>query len=177
MKATSTSGAHFVALLLGTAVISACGTTRTFVDYSRGSLYSTETAGNVPYVEIGPVAASQRGFFWENCYTLAEKAVEQVRADAAARGANNVIAVRWLNHADGSYTETPICTTGWGWFAAFIAPGFGPWVKATELQGRLVRSDETHLARLREGNGRIAASPPPAAANAAEQAAPAAASY
>ncbi len=126
-----------------------CSTTRTFVDYSRGALYSTETVGNVPFVEVGPASASQRGFFWNSCWEMAEKAVAKLRASAEQYGANNVSAVRWLNYADGTYTETPICTTGWGWFSAALVGGFMPWVKVTEVKGHLVFADETQLARYR----------------------------
>lgn len=137
------------AMVAVAALAAGCGTTRTFVDYSRGSLYSTETAGNVPYVEVGPVTASQRGFFWEPCWQMAEDAVAELQAEAVRRGANNVVAVQWLNHSDGTYTETPVCTTGWGWFTAAFVGGFAPWVKATEVKGRLVNADEASLARLR----------------------------
>lgn len=138
------------AMVVAVAALAAgCGTTRTFVDYSRSSLYSTETVGNVPYVEVGPVTAAQRGFFWEPCWRMAEEAVAELQAEAVRRGANNVVAVQWLNHADGTYTETPVCTTGWGWFTAAFVGGFAPWVKAIEVKGRLVNADEGSLARLR----------------------------
>lgn len=127
----------------------ACGTTRTFVDYNRAGLYSTDTVGNVPYVEVGPALASERGFFWEGCEAMAERAVEKLQRSAEQRGANSVTSVRWLNHADGSYGERPTCTTGWGWFAAAGVGGFMPWVKAAELEGQLVYTQDTSLARLR----------------------------
>lgn len=157
MKSNISKQAGVAVLLCGAVGLSGCSTTRTFVDYSKASLYSTETVGNVPYVEIGPATASQRGFFWNSCAELSEKAVVKLRDVAEERGANNVIAVRWLNHADGSYTETPICTTGWGWFTAGVFPGFGPWVKVTELQGRLVHADESTLTRLKQGRSQFAA--------------------
>lgn len=141
-------------LLLTAALTAGCSTTRTFVDYSRSALYSTETAGNVPYVEIGPAVASQRGFVWDDCWALAEKAVDQLRVAAEQRGANGVMAVRWLNHADGTLSDAPMCTTGWGWFVPLIAPGFGPWVKATEVRGRLVRAEDGSLAGLRKAVSR-----------------------
>ena len=132
------------------AVAAGCSTTQTFVDYSSSALYSTETVGNVPYVEVGPASASQRGFFWENCETLAAGAVTKLKQEGEHRGATAVSSVRWLNQADGTYTEKPICTTGWGWLLAPPVLGaFFPWVKMTEVQGRLVGADETSLARLR----------------------------
>lgn len=132
----------------------ACGTTRTFVDYNRGGLYSADSVGNVPYVEVGPALASERGFFWESCEVMAERAVGKLRETADQRGANSVTGVRWLNHADGTYSERPTCTTGWGWFAAVGVGGFMPWVKATEIEGRLVYTDEAQLGALRGEVGR-----------------------
>lgn len=130
-------------------LVAACGTTRTFVDYNRAGLYSTDTVGNVPYVEVGPALASERGFFWEGCEAMAARAVEKLRLAADQRGANSVTGVRWLNQADGTYSERPTCTTGWGWFAVVGVGGFMPWVKATELEGQLVYAQDANLARLR----------------------------
>ena len=100
-----------------------CATHQTFVDYSGSAMYSTDNVGNVPYVEVGPAAASERGFFWEGCQAMAGEAVAQLKQVRDSYGATAVSTVRWLNHADGSYTEKPICTTGWGW--ALLPPVIG----------------------------------------------------
>lgn len=139
------------AAIVAAAVLAAgCSTTQSFVDYSRGTLYSTETVGNVPYVEVGPVSASARGFFWESCGAMAEEAVTQLKAEGEVHGGNTVSAVRWLNHADGTYSEEPTCTTGWGW--GLMPPVIGffmPWIKATEVKGRLVYIDDSKLVPYR----------------------------
>jgi hypothetical protein len=146
----SKTGLALASVLTTVLVASGCSTTRTFVDYNQGALYSTESVGNVPYVEVGPASASERGFFWESCSDLAKQAVSKLGTARQERGASHVSSVRWRNHADGTYTDAPVCTTGWGWFTAALVGGFGPWVKAAEVQGRLVLADEPDLSRLNQ---------------------------
>lgn len=139
-------------------LLAGCSTSPTFVNYDERGMYSTQSAGNVPYVEIGPVAATERGFLWERCRDLAESAAEKLHARGERHGATHVIDVRWLNHADGTFSEQPVCTTGWGWLAAAGVGGLAPWVKVAEVHGSLATVEGADLAGARdEGESRAAA--------------------
>ena len=49
--------------IVGAGLVAAgCSTTSSYTDYDERALYSGGTAGNLPYVEIGPAQASARGF-------------------------------------------------------------------------------------------------------------------
>ncbi|MFV8836692.1 hypothetical protein ACNSTU_17160 [Aquisalimonas sp. APHAB1-3] len=126
-------------------ILAGCTTTDTFVDYSDHQLYSTQSVGNAPYLEIGPVTAQQRGFVWESCSDMADEAAKELLAQGEEFGATHVMDVRWLDHADGSFSERPVCTTGWGWFAAAGVGGLSPWAKVTEIHGSLATVDPDAL--------------------------------
>lgn len=137
-------GSVFASMLLA-----GCSTTNTYVDYNQKGLYSGSVAGNVPFVEVGQKTVTARGFVWESCSDITSRVAGQLNAAAHAQGANRVIDIQWLNHADGDYVAQPICTTAWGWFAAAGVGGLGPWVKMVEARGNMVFADDAPLNALR----------------------------
>ena len=129
------------ALVLSLVAVSGCTTSTHFVDYQEQNLYSGDQAGGMNFVEIGPATASAKGYVWESCESLQEEALQALRKKVDGHGANTVLDVRWVNHSEGSLDDTPLCTTGWGWFAGAGVAGLGPWVKATEVRGKLAYMD------------------------------------
>jgi len=132
-------------------VAAGCSTSTSFVNYSENNLYSSDNTGNMPYVEVGPVHARESGFIWQSCDALIEGALEQAREEAEDHAANALIGVRWLNHAEGTWHDTPRCTTQWGWFAAAGVGGLAPWVKVAEFEGRLAYVEEGMMDKVLEG--------------------------
>ncbi|MCC3752022.1 MAG: hypothetical protein LLP51_11585 [Halorhodospira halophila] len=139
--------------IVGAGVVAAgCSTTSSYTDYDERAFYSGGTAGNLPYVEIGPVEASARGFAWTSCDALVDQVADELAEQAAEKGGNALINVRWTNLDDGSTTAEPICTTGWGWFALAGVGGLHPWVRGTEARAVVVFADDE---RLEELGGRV----------------------
>ncbi len=137
---------------VGVAIVAAgCSTQTSFLNYSEHNLYSSANAGNMPYVEIGPVTARESGFVWESCAQLFAGALEQASENAERHGANALIGIRWLNHAEGTWHDTPRCTTQWGWFAAAGVGGLAPWVKVAEFEGKLAFFDEQMIDNMKAG--------------------------
>lgn len=134
-----------------TLVAAGCSTNTSFVNYSEKNLYSSDNTGNMQYVEVGPVHARESGFIWESCDVLIEGALEQARAEAENHAANALIGVRWLNHGEGTWHDTPRCTTQWGWFAAAGVGGLAPWVKVAEFEGRLAYVEEGMMEQVLQG--------------------------
>jgi len=132
-------------------IAAGCSTSTSFVNYSENSLYSSDNTGNMPYVEVGPVHARETGHLWESCDALIEGALEQAREEAESHAANALIGVRWLNHAEGTWHDTPRCTTQWGWFAAMGVGGLAPWVKIAEFEGQLAYVEEGMMKQVMEG--------------------------
>lgn len=128
-------------LVLSVVAVSGCTTSTQFVDYKQQRLYSGETMGGMNYVEIGPAVGRARGYVWESCDKIQQEALEELRDETQQHGANSVFDVRWVNHAEGSLDETPLCTTRWGWFVGFGVAGLAPWVKVTEVRGKLAYVD------------------------------------
>ena len=120
---------------------SGCATSVHNVDYAEQRLYSGESAGNVPFVEKGRAHSRQYGPVWESCDQLVDRAVADLRDQADTANADTVKSVRWVNHASGERGATPLCTTRWGWFAALGVGGLHPWVRVTEVEGRLIQQD------------------------------------
>lgn len=131
----------FSLLALSVAGLSGCTTSTQFVDYQEQRLYSGANAGGMDYVEIGPATASSAGYVWDDCDSLQQEALQALRDEADQHGANTIFDVRWVNHADGTLDDTPLCTTRWGWFVGFGVAGLGPWVKVTEVRGKLAYMD------------------------------------
>ncbi len=134
-----------LAVLAGGGLLAGCTTTTSFTEYDERALYSTSTAGNIEYVEIGPVTASARGTVFAPCDRLVGEVADDLAGQAADHGGNALINVRWINLDDGSHTPTPICTTGWGWFAVFGVGGLAPWVKGARAEGVVVYVDQERL--------------------------------
>lgn len=130
------------ALVAPLMVLAGCTTSTNYVDYKERALYSSNTVGGMEYVEVGPVVSKSAGFIWESCEKLQAEALDELHQKRAERGANSVFDVRWVNHSEGTLSDTPICTTGWGWFVPGLLPGFGPWVKATEVRGKMAYINE-----------------------------------
>mgnify|MGYP000680411885 CR=1 FL=1 len=136
-----TSPRSLSALVLSVVAVSGCTTSTQFVDYQEQRLYSGDNAGGMNYLEIGPATASSSGYVWESCEAIQQDALQALRKEADQHGANTVFDVRWVNHSEGTTGDTPLCTTGWGWFAGFGLTGLGPWVKVTEVRGKLAYMD------------------------------------
>lgn len=125
-----------------------CTTSSGFTQYDERAFYSSDTAGNLPYVEIGPVEASTRAGFWRSCDEMVDGVADEIAEQAADMGGNALINVRWINLDDGSESTKPICTTGWGWFALGGIGGFAPWTKGTRAEAVVVFADEEALEGL-----------------------------
>lgn len=136
-----TSPRSLSALILSVVAVSGCTTSTQFVDYQEQRLYSGDNAGGMDYVEIGPATASSSGYVWESCEAIQQEALQTLRNEADQHGANTVFDVHWVNHSEGAVGDTPLCTTRWGWFAGFGVAGLGPWVKVTEVRGKLAYMD------------------------------------
>jgi|GEM_PF-3003786 len=128
-----------------------CSTHTTFVDYGERGMYSSDNTGNMPYIEVGPVTGKASGYVWDNCDALIAEALDEARMAAEENAANAMIGVRWVNHAEGTFHDTPMCTTRWGWFTLAGVGGLHPWVKVAEFEGRLVYADSEALNKVRGG--------------------------
>ncbi|TVP61072.1 MAG: hypothetical protein EA349_00640 [Halomonadaceae bacterium] len=152
---TTTNKQHPIKGLLAVAGIGllavGCSTHTPFVDYSDRSIYASDNTGNIPYVEVGPVTGSAYGYAWNDCSALIKEVLDEARTTAREHAANGMIGVRWRNHAEGTWHETPRCTTRWGWFAAAGVGGLHPWVKIAQFEGRLVYADGDALDKVRSG--------------------------
>ena len=125
-----------------------CSTHTPFIDYSERGVYASDNTGNIPYIEVGPVTETAYGFAWDSCDDLIEEALDSAGDRAMANGANAMVGVRWRNHGEGNWHNTPQCTTRWGYFAALGVGGLHPWVKVAELEGRLVYADGDALEQI-----------------------------
>lgn len=159
-----TSPRSLAVLVLSVVAMGGCTTSTQFVDYQEQRLYSGDSAGGMTYVEIGPATASSSGNVWDSCEAIQQEALQALRNEADQHGANTVLDVRWVNHSEGTVDETPLCTTRWGWFAGFGVAGLGPWVKVTEVRGKLAYMDaaardelnasaDSYQAQLKEQDG------------------------
>lgn len=129
-------------------LVAGCTTSSGFTEYDERAMYSSDTAGNLPYVEIGPVTASERAPFYRSCDRMVRNVADDLSEQATDMGGNALINVRWINLDDGSASSSPICTTGWGWFAAAGIGGFAPWVKGTRAEAIVVYAEEDALDSL-----------------------------
>lgn len=144
------------AVLVPALILGGCTTSTNFVNYKQRALYSSDTVGGMEYVEVGPAVSKASGYIWDSCDELQQRALAGLREEREALGANSVFDVRWVNHAEGTLSDTPICTTGWGWFVGFVAPGFGPWVKVTEVRGKMAFVSEDNRAAISAGSEKLA---------------------
>ena len=134
-------------LVLASALAGGCATSVHDVDYAEQRFYSGDSAGNMPFVEMGRAHSRQYGPVWETCDQLVNRAVADLRDQAETAKADTIKSVRWANHASGERGATPMCTTRWGWFAALGVGGLHPWVRIAEVEGRLVQQYSDSLAK------------------------------
>lgn len=137
-------------VLMAAGVMAGCSTGSSFVEYDERQMYSGETAGNIEFVEIGPVAAETSGFAWTGCNAMTSEVANDLREAAREVGGNAVINVRWVNFDSGLMVRSPVCTTGWGWFALAGVGGLHPWVKNAAAEGIAVYVDEGQISDLRD---------------------------
>lgn len=76
------------------------------------------------YVELGRVTAPINGFIWESCESLADDGLNLLIQHSKNMGGNTVIGV-----------QISECQTQYGWFALYILPGLGPWVRGVKVEG------------------------------------------
>jgi hypothetical protein len=152
----SARGLMVSAVLGSVALTAGCSTSSHFVDYRANNMFSSDSVGPVPFVEVGPVQVRKNGPIWKGCDQLMQEATKSVRNQADLHGANAMIGARWVNHAEGTLDEAPVCTTRWGWFAVAGVGGLGPWVRSAELQGKLVFADSVTLNGLQGQANRYA---------------------
>lgn len=124
------------------AFLAGCGTTGGFTQYDRHGLYSSDTAGNLPYVEIGPTRASTRNFFWTACDEMVEEVAIDLAEQTAAQGGNALINVRWRSVGSDEMLAVPHCDTGWGWAALGGVGLLHPWTKSAYAEGVMVYIDQ-----------------------------------
>ncbi|SFC05664.1 hypothetical protein SAMN05660443_1356 [Marinospirillum celere] len=125
-----------------TAFLAGCGTTGGFTQYDRHGLYSSDTAGNLPYVEIGPAQASTRSFFWTSCDEMVEEVAIDLAEQTAALGGNAMINLRWRSVGSDEMLSVPHCDTGWGWAALGGVGLLHPWTKSAYAEGVMVYIDQ-----------------------------------
>lgn len=137
-------------VLMAAGVMAGCSTGSSFVEYDERHMYSGETAGNIEFVEIGPVSAETSGFAWAGCDAMTSEVADDLREAAREVGGNAVINVRWVNFDSGLMVRSPVCTTGWGWFALAGVGGLHPWVKNSAAEGIAVYVEEGQITELRD---------------------------
>ncbi|MCG5547597.1 hypothetical protein [Halorhodospira halochloris] len=138
-------------VVLAGGVIAGCTTSSGFVNYDEREMYSGETAGNIEFLEIGPVSANTRGFVWASCDDMVTEVSDKLREEARQAGGNAIIHVRWRDFDSGMWERQPACTTAWGW--AMVPPVVGvvwPWNKRVAAEGIAIYADDEQLESLRE---------------------------
>ena len=140
-------------VLLGSALavaVAGCATQPQTVNYTDQGLYSGNTAGNQPYVEISSVTVRRQGYIWDSCAQMTDDVLDELRDTAAAAGANRVINLGWKSPSEVGFSSQPQCVAGLGWFALFGVGGLGPWVKTVEARGTLVYVTDGTLDALKD---------------------------
>ncbi|WP_162549364.1 hypothetical protein [Halorhodospira halochloris] len=138
--------------VLAGGVIAGCTSSSGFVNYDERQMYSGETAGNIEFLEIGPISANSRSFLWTSCHQMVTEVADELRAEAKEAGGNAIINVRWRDYDSGEWVRHPACTTAWGW-SALAPPVIGavwPWAKRSGAEGIAVYADESQIEHLRE---------------------------
>lgn len=138
------------AALIGVGLLTGCTTGGSFVNYDERNMYSSDTAGNIQYVEIGAVEASTRGFVWNRCEDMSTEVAEDLREEVRQVGGNAVINVTWTDFDSGMKMAQPGCTTAWGWAALGGVGILHPWVKRVQAQGIAIYADEEQIEDLRD---------------------------
>jgi len=110
-----------------------CTTHKGFVNYKELGVYAHGGAGNKKFEDIGPVNSSSSSWIWTSCDTVATEAVRQMLDIAKTRGANTVYKI--VFETDNGRVSIPTCYKRWGWFLLYVAPGLGPWMTATSVEG------------------------------------------
>lgn len=118
-----------------------CATENGFVDYKDLGVYTHESAGNKKFEDVGPIKAEASGFVWDSCDKIAKQAVSTLKDIAVTRGGNTVYDIKYVS--ENGYTKTPTCTVRYGWFAAYVVPGLGPWMTVVEAEGIAAKIPET----------------------------------
>ena len=103
-------------------VLGGCATHNVNYSYKGHSFYSSEPQTK-DYRELGQIAVQNYGFVWESCSSLAKGAYGQAENKVESMGGNALMNMR---HE---------CVTAYGWFAAYIVGGLGPWVKHVDVSG------------------------------------------
>lgn len=110
-----------------------CTTSKGFVPYDQIGVYASALPGGGKYKDIGPISADSSSFVWDSCDKVATEAVRELLDVAKTRGAATVYNITF-DSKSGAVT-TPTCLTRWGWFVLWIAPGLGPWMLHTGVNG------------------------------------------
>lgn len=99
------------------------------ISFKERPLYATSPQTK-DYVELGKVSIRQTGFIWESCENLADEGLDSILNKSKNMNGNAIINVRISD-----------CTTAYGWFALYIIPGLGPWVKSVDIDGIAIKRE------------------------------------
>lgn len=99
-----------VTLIAMSFAVAACSTHKANFSYSEFKSEMPIKAGSFNGEEVGAVEGSQGGFVWTSCNEQARAAVQDLIANARAKGGNAIGNIKW--RANGS--SDPSCKKSWG---------------------------------------------------------------
>jgi len=115
------------------------------ISYKPYNAFSETEGGNLKYKEIAPISACSSGFVWDNCAKLTQQTLQKLQEQAKVLGGNGIINVKWSYR--GNFVLTPTCKEQYGWFLAYILPGFGPWVQRSCAEGVAVKFLDKNISK------------------------------
>lgn len=92
---------------------------------------------------LGRIKASSRGWLFESCDPILERAIENLLARAHSRGANRIATFRYRGH--WSWLEEPVCRRNWS-YLKLIVPAFLPIPTSATVGGVAVHDPTVHEA-------------------------------
>lgn len=111
------------------------------VNYEKYSAHITSREISSDFADVGKVSTSKSDFVFKDCREIAESALADLIKKARKMGGNALTNVQWKTHPELK-TLTPTCEVRWGWFAAYVVGGLGPWVKNVEVSATVARKPD-----------------------------------
>jgi hypothetical protein len=96
---------------------------------------------------LGRIKASARGWLFESCDPILERAIENLLRRTRDRGANRVARFRFRGH--WTWIGEPVCRRNWS-YLKLIVPAFLPVPTSATVGGVAVHDPEVHGAEERD---------------------------
>jgi uncharacterized protein YbjQ (UPF0145 family) len=107
------------------------------INYAKYNAHTTSRSISSDFTDLGHVTSDNSDYIFKSCEEVAENTLAELIAKAKMMGGNGIANIMWTDKYDMK-TITPTCRIRWGWFAAYVVGGLGPWVKYVEASATVV---------------------------------------